>query len=117
MEFKSEEDKASYYAKAAYYSRYISALMGVASEAGDIKPSLVMYASSDGKTYDSSIDAHSDEYLVTSDEFQIKILEELVVWAKSGEMGEANLSEELSSFIERVRAAASDSFLEEFPDE
>jgi hypothetical protein len=117
VEFKSEEEKAAYYKRVAYYSRYIPSLMGVAAEAGDVKPSLVMYASSDGETYDKSVDAHSDEYYVSSDKFKIKILNELVEWAESKEMDEAKLSNELSSFIERVRGIASNKFLEEFPDD
>jgi hypothetical protein len=111
MNFKNEEEKV------VYYSRYIPALMGVASEAGDVKPSLVVYASSDGETYNSSVDAHSSEYFVTSDDFMLKITEELVAWAKSEDKEAFEKSEELSSFVERVRAIASERFLEEFPHE
>jgi len=117
VEFNNEEEKAAYFKKVAYYSRYIPALLGVADKAGDIQPSLVMYASSDGKTYDSSVDAHSSEYFVTSDDFMMKILDELVSWSKSEDIENPDPSEELASFIKRVRAVASDKFLEEFPDD
>lgn len=109
MDFKDEEQAV------VYYSRYIPALMGVAAEAGDIKPSLVMYASSDGETYDPSVDAHSDEYYTTSDDFRLKVLNELLEWAESEDKEAFDKSEELSSFIERVRGIASEKFLEEFP--
>ena len=112
MEFKDE------YEKIAYYSKYISGLMAIAGEVGDRKPSLVMYASSDGETYDPSVeDPYSDEYFVTSDDFAIKITDELVEWAKSGEMDKAKLSEELKLFIERVRSSAPEEWLESYPNE
>lgn len=106
MEFKNKEEKV------VYYSRYIPALMNQAEFGGEHY--LSMYASSDGETYDDSADPTGENF-GTSDDFKIKLYGELVDLAKSG--GEAEISEELSSLIKRIRDSAPEEFLKEFPNE
>lgn len=107
MELKDNQKKA------IYYSRYIPALKEEAD--GGRSDYLSMYASSDGETYDESVDSMSVDYIETSANFRIKLYEEMFELAMSG--GEADVSDELSSFIKRVRANASEKFLKEFPHE